>query len=66
LATSRKALRAALLATDLCLYGLHAARQPGQSVEFEHWTTALQTGLFTGILALLLSFTPAKKLFGNA
>jgi hypothetical protein len=34
LGTSRKDLRAALLATDLCLYGLHAARQPGQSVEF--------------------------------
>ena len=30
-----------------------------------HWTTALQTGLATGILALLLSFTPAAKLYGN-
>ena len=32
---------------------------------FGHWTNALQTGLLTGILALLLSFTPAKALFGN-
>jgi hypothetical protein len=35
-----------------------------------HWTTALQTGLATGILAVLLSFTPAKRLYkhryGNA
>jgi hypothetical protein len=35
-----------------------------------HWTTALQTGLATGILAVLLSFTPAAKLYksryGNA
>ena len=30
-----------------------------------HWTTALQTGLATGILALLLSFTPAARLYGN-
>lgn len=35
-----------------------------------HWTLALQTGLATGLLVLLLSFTPAKRLlwnrFGNA
>lgn len=35
-----------------------------------HWTTALQTGLATGILAVLLSFTPAARLYksryGNA
>jgi len=30
-----------------------------------HWGLALQTGLFTGLLALLLSFTPAAKLYGN-
>lgn len=31
-----------------------------------HWTTALQTGLGTGLLALLLSFVPgASRLYGN-
>ena len=30
-----------------------------------HWAIALQTGLVTGILAVLLSFTPAARLFGN-
>jgi len=30
-----------------------------------HWAIALRTGLATGILALLLSFTPAMKLYGN-
>ena len=30
-----------------------------------HWTIALRTGLITGLLALLLSFTPARKLYGN-
>ena len=30
-----------------------------------HWTLALQTGLGTGILALLLSFTPLGRLFKN-
>jgi hypothetical protein len=30
-----------------------------------HWMTALQTGLVTGILAVLLSFTPAAKLYKN-
>ena len=30
-----------------------------------HWTTALQTGLATGLVALLLSFTPVGKLFLN-
>ena len=30
-----------------------------------HWATALQTGLVTGIIVLLLSFTPARKLFTN-
>jgi hypothetical protein len=30
-----------------------------------HWELALRTGLFTGILVLLLTFTPARRLFGN-
>ena len=30
-----------------------------------HWMTALQTGLATGLLALLLSFTPVARLFPN-
>lgn len=30
-----------------------------------HWALALQTGLFTGVLALILTFTPAMKMFGN-
>jgi hypothetical protein len=35
-----------------------------------HWSNALQTGLFTGVLAVLLSFTPLGRLYrhrwGNA
>lgn len=35
-----------------------------------HWTNALQTGLITGVLAVLLSFTPLGRLYrhrwGNA
>jgi hypothetical protein len=30
-----------------------------------HWAIALRTGLATGILALLLSFTPVMRLYGN-
>lgn len=30
-----------------------------------HWANALRTGLFTGILAILLTFTPAARLFEN-
>jgi hypothetical protein len=30
-----------------------------------HWETALRTGLFTGLLALALSFTPAAWLYRN-
>ena len=30
-----------------------------------HWEIALRTGLATGILALLLSFTPMRRLFRN-
>ena len=50
--------------TSACM----ACMPPGSLAKawsFDHWTTALQTGLFTGILALLLSFTPARKLFGD-
>ena len=30
-----------------------------------HWTLAVHTGLATGLLALLISFTPAGRLFSN-
>jgi hypothetical protein len=30
-----------------------------------HWTTALRTGLVTGVVALLLSFTPVARLYSN-
>jgi hypothetical protein len=30
-----------------------------------HWSIALHTGLFTGLLAVLLTFTPATKLYGH-
>jgi hypothetical protein len=30
-----------------------------------HWTIAFKTGLTTGLLAVLLTFTPAAKLYGN-
>jgi len=30
-----------------------------------HWTLALQTGFVTGILAVLLSFTPVNRLYRN-
>jgi hypothetical protein len=30
-----------------------------------HWTIALRTGLLTGVLALLLSFTPVARLYPN-
>ncbi|WP_250490262.1 hypothetical protein [Caballeronia sp. INML2] len=30
-----------------------------------HWTVAFKTGLFTGLLAVLLTFTPAAKLYEN-
>ena len=30
-----------------------------------HWTTALQTGLVTGVIVLLLSFTPMRGVFRN-
>ena len=30
-----------------------------------HWALALRTGVLTGVLALLLSFTPARRLFAH-
>lgn len=30
-----------------------------------HWMIAFKTGLLTGFLAVLLTFTPAAKLYGN-
>lgn len=30
-----------------------------------HWALALQTGLATGVLALVLSFTPIGRLYGH-
>jgi hypothetical protein len=37
----------------------------GALVSLTHWKIALQTGVGTGILALVLSFTPLGKLFGQ-
>lgn len=37
----------------------------GNLASLAHWTLALQTGLVTGILVVLLTFTPARKLFAN-
>lgn len=37
----------------------------GNLASLAHWTVALQTGLATGLLALLLTFTPAARLFAN-
>jgi hypothetical protein len=34
-------------------------------VSLAHWKIALQTGVGTGILALLLTFTPAGRLFSH-
>jgi hypothetical protein len=34
-------------------------------VSLAHWKIALQTGIGTGILALLLTFTPLGRLFGD-
>ncbi|MFP6560455.1 hypothetical protein WJ542_19450 [Paraburkholderia sp. B3] len=37
----------------------------GNVMSLAHWTIALQTGLFTGILAVFLTFTPAGKLYAH-
>jgi hypothetical protein len=42
----------------------------GNLMSLAHWTIALQTGLLTGLLAVLLTFTPAARFYehryGNA
>jgi hypothetical protein len=42
----------------------------GNVMSLAHWTIAIHTGLLTGLLAVLLTFTPAAKLYvhryGNA
>ncbi|ACC75713.1 hypothetical protein PPMP20_16710 [Paraburkholderia phymatum] len=37
----------------------------GNIMSIAHWTIALNTGLLTGILAVVLTFTPAARLFKN-
>lgn len=37
----------------------------GNVMSAAHWALALQTGIITGALALLLSFTPIGRLYGN-
>src|ERR1700712_203930 len=37
----------------------------GNIASLAHWTIALQTGLLTGILAVILTFTPATKLYAH-
>jgi hypothetical protein len=37
----------------------------GNLLSLAHWSNALQTGLITGILAVVLTLTPAAKLYAN-
>jgi hypothetical protein len=37
----------------------------GNIMSLAHWGIALQTGLLTGLLAVLLTFTPAKRLYSH-
>jgi hypothetical protein len=37
----------------------------GNIMSLGHWTIAFHTGLLTGLLAVLLTFTPAAKLYSN-
>ena len=37
----------------------------GNLLSAVHWSTALRTGLVTGVVALLLSFTPVARLYPN-
>ena len=37
----------------------------GNVMSLAHWTIAFHTGLLTGLLAVLLTFTPAAKLYAN-
>src|SRR3982750_4996592 len=37
----------------------------GNVLSTVHWSIALKTGLVTGVVALLLSFTPVRRLYRN-
>jgi hypothetical protein len=37
----------------------------GNVLSIAHWSIALRTGFLTGALAVLLTFTPARALYGN-
>jgi len=37
----------------------------GNVLSAVHWATAVKTGLLTGVVALLLSFTPVARLYRN-
>ena len=37
----------------------------GNLMSLAHWAIAFRTGLLTGVLAVLLTFTPAAKLYAN-
>ena len=37
----------------------------GNIMSVAHWALAFKTGIFTGLLAVLLTFTPAAKLYSN-
>lgn len=37
----------------------------GNVMSLAHWAIALRTGLLTGVLAVLLTFTPAARLYAN-
>jgi hypothetical protein len=37
----------------------------GNIMSLTHWGIALQTGLLTGLLAVLLTFTPAQRLYSH-
>ena len=37
----------------------------GNIMSLAHWAIALRTGLLTGVLAVLLTFTPAARLYAN-
>jgi hypothetical protein len=37
----------------------------GNILSLPHWTAAVRTGLATGVLAVLLTFTPAAALYAN-
>ncbi|MFD1560107.1 hypothetical protein ACFSHT_31435 [Paraburkholderia silviterrae] len=37
----------------------------GNFMSLAHWAIAFRTGLITGVLAVLLTFTPAAKLYAN-